>query len=120
MSEMEDEKSWTYGRLPEYLWIGLLLNQYGREQELQKLYKIIVKLHTLAPDMRAPRMSDILSLDVTIQANFYKQIIETASKETLAPLTLIFTLSKAACRHLADLRFLRRPLSAEGRPHQLL
>lgn len=95
MSEMEDEKSWTYGRLPEYLWIGLLLNQYGREQGLQKLYKIIVKLHTLAPDMRAPRMSDILSLDVTIQANFYKQIIETASKETLAPLTLIFTLSKA-------------------------
>ena len=27
---------------------------------------------------------------------------------------------QAACRHLADLRFLRRPLSAEGRPHQLL
>lgn len=94
MSEMKDEKSWTYGRLPEYLWIGLILNQYGREQGLQNLYKIIVELHRLAPDMRAPRMSDILSLDVTIQAVFYKQIIETTSKETLAPLTLVFTLSK--------------------------
>lgn len=94
MSEMKDEKSWNYGRMPEYLWIGLILNEYGREQGLQKLYKIILELHRLAPDMRAPRMSNILSLDETTQANFYKQIIETASKETLAPLTLIFTLSK--------------------------
>ncbi len=94
MSEMEDKKSWPYGRLPEYLWIGLILNEYGREIGLQKLYEIIVKLHKLAPDMRTPRMSDILSLNVTIQADLYKQIIETTSKETLAPLTLIFTLSK--------------------------
>jgi hypothetical protein len=94
MSEIEDEKSWTYGRLPEYLWIGLILNQYGREHGLQKLYKIVMELHRLAPDMRTPRMSDILLLDVTIQADFYRQVIETASKETLAPLTLIFTLSK--------------------------
>jgi len=94
ISEMEDEKSWTYGRLPEYLWIGLILNQCGRELGLQKLYRIITELHRLAPDMHAPRMSDILSLDVNVQANFYKQIIETVSKETLAPLTLVFTLSK--------------------------
>lgn len=94
MSEMEDEKSWTYGRLPEYLWIGLILNQYGRELGLQKLYRIIVELHKLAPDMRTPRISDVLSLDVHVQAAFYKQVIEITSKETLAPLTLIFTLSK--------------------------
>ena len=25
MQEFEDEKSWPYGRMPEYLWIGLLL-----------------------------------------------------------------------------------------------
>ena len=25
MHELEDEKSWTYGRMPEYLWIGLIL-----------------------------------------------------------------------------------------------
>jgi len=94
MSEIEDEKSWTYGRMPEYLWIGLILNQYGRELGLQKLNIIIAELHRLAPDMRAPRMSDILSLDVNVQADFYKQVIEAASKETLAPLTLVFTLSK--------------------------
>lgn len=94
MSEMEDNKSWTYGRLPEYLWIGLILNQYGREKGLQKLYKIIIELHRLAPNIRAPRMSDILSLDTTIQAELYKHIIGIVPKETLAPLTLVFTLSK--------------------------
>ena len=25
MQELNDEKSWSYGRLPEYLWIGLVL-----------------------------------------------------------------------------------------------
>jgi hypothetical protein len=94
MSEMEDERSWTYGRLPEYLWIGLILNQYGRELGLQKLHRIIIELHRLAPNMCALRMSDILSLDVNVQADFYRQIIKSVSKGTLAPLTLVFTLSK--------------------------
>ena len=30
MQELPDEKSWTYGRMPEYLWIGLILKKYGR------------------------------------------------------------------------------------------
>ena len=24
MQELSDEKSWTYGRMPEYIWIGLI------------------------------------------------------------------------------------------------
>ena len=32
MQEFEDEKSWTYGRMPEYLWIGLILKYFGREE----------------------------------------------------------------------------------------
>ena len=31
MPEMTDEKSWTYGRMPEYLWMGLILKQFGRD-----------------------------------------------------------------------------------------
>lgn len=93
-TEMEDEKSWTYGRLPEYLWIGLILDQYGRESGLQRLYRIIVALHELAPDLFAPRLSDILSLGKDTQAELYKRIIASTSKRTLAPLTLFLTLSK--------------------------
>ena len=35
MHELEDEKYWTYGRMPEYLWIGLILKYYGRDEGLQ-------------------------------------------------------------------------------------
>ena len=49
MQEFEDEKSWTYGRMPEYIWIGLILKYYGREEGLRKSYSIISTLHKLAP-----------------------------------------------------------------------
>lgn len=45
MQEFEDEKSWTYGRMPEYIWIGLILKYYGREEGLRKSYSIISTLH---------------------------------------------------------------------------
>ena len=44
MAPLEDEKSWTYGRMPEYLWIGLILHKYGRSEGLKRLYCIIKKL----------------------------------------------------------------------------
>ena len=94
MQEIEDERSWIYGRMPEYLWIGLILNQYGRQQGLSKLYEIITELHSLAPEMLSPRISDVLSLDSTTQEKFYMQITKTVSKETLSPLTIIFTCSR--------------------------
>ena len=31
MTEMTNEKSWSYGRLPEYLWMGFILEKYGRD-----------------------------------------------------------------------------------------
>lgn len=56
MQEFEDEKSWTYGRMPEYLWIGLILKYYGREDGLRKSYGIISALHKLAPDLYTARL----------------------------------------------------------------
>ena len=49
MRELEDEKSWAYGRMPEYLWIGLILKYYGRDEGLRKSYGIISALHKLTP-----------------------------------------------------------------------
>lgn len=66
MKEFEDEKSWTYGRMPEYLWIGLLLKHYGRDEGLRKSYGIISTLHKLAPDLYTARLSQILKLDEDI------------------------------------------------------
>lgn len=76
MAPIEDEKSWTYGRVPEYLWIGLILHKYGRSDGLKRLYHIIKRLHKLAPDLRLPRMSDILALDSRTQIQFFKYIVQ--------------------------------------------
>ena len=71
MHELEDEKSWTYGRMPEYLWIGLLLKYYGRDEGLRMSYGIISELHKLAPGLHTARLSQILKLDENIQKKFF-------------------------------------------------
>ena len=53
MSEFEDEKSWSYGRMPEYLWIGLILKYFGRNEGFKKAYLIVSKLHGLEPSLNA-------------------------------------------------------------------
>lgn len=94
MTPLNDDDSWSHGRLPEYLWIGLVLKKYGRSIGFKKIYKIILILHELAPDLFAPRMSDVLSLKYPIQVSFYKQVLSIVSKDTIAPLTLLLTQSK--------------------------
>lgn len=95
MHELEDEKSWTYGRMPEYLWIGLILKYYGRNEGLKKSYGIISVLHQLAPDLYTARMSQIIKLDADIQRKFYDYIVDIGAKKVLAPLTIFLTTSKA-------------------------
>lgn len=95
MHELEDEKSWAYGRMPEYLWIGLILKYYGREEGFKKLNIIISKLHNLAPELSTARLSHILKLDSDIQKEFYKSIVQIGAGEALAPLTIYLTTSKA-------------------------
>lgn len=95
MQEFEDEKSWTYGRMPEYIWIGLILKYYGREEGLRKSYSIISTLHKLAPDLYTARLSQILKLDIDIQKQFYDYIVYMGVKVALAPLTIYLTTSRA-------------------------
>ena len=91
MQELSDEKSWTYGRMPEYVWIGLILHTLGRNEGLNKLYKIILELHKLAPDLSTARLSQILKLESDIQKKFYNFIVREIGREVLAPLTVIAT-----------------------------
>lgn len=95
MQELEDEKSWMHGRMPEYLWIGMILKCYGQEDGLKKLYYITSTLHKVAPSLHTARMSQILRLDVGIQKRLYDYIIHIGAKKALAPLTIFLTTSKA-------------------------
>lgn len=95
IKEFEDDKSWTYGRMPEYLWIGLLLKHYGREEGMRKSYSIISTLHKLVPHLCTARLSQILKLDEDTQKRFYDYIVCLGVKEALAPLTVFLSSSKA-------------------------
>ena len=94
MQEFEDEKSWTYGRMPEYLWIGLILKYFGREEGLRKIYRIISELHKLAPELCTARLSQILRLHKDVQKKFYEYIVRIGAKESLSPLTIYLTTSQ--------------------------
>ena len=93
--ELSDEKSWTYGRMPEYLWIGLILKKFGRDDGLRKLYSIVSELHKMAPELYTARMSQILRLDGVSQKKFFDFIISVGAKEALAPLTIFLTTTRA-------------------------
>jgi len=95
MKELEDEKSWTYGRMPEYIWIGLILKYFGREEGLKKLYYIISKIHNVAPDLYTVRLSEILKIDTNIQEEIYEYIISLGVKDAISPLTIFLTVSQA-------------------------
>lgn len=95
MSELSDDKSWSYGRIPEYIWIGLIINHYGRVEGLKKMYLIITLLHKINPDLTLPRLSDIIKMEESQQHEFFKSMNSIISSLVLSPLSLILSYSKA-------------------------
>lgn len=97
VSEIGKEGSWYHARLPEYIWMMLILDSYGRKQGLNKCYKILKSLHDLAPALLTPRLSEILKLGDDSQVKFYNAILEVVSPRVMAPLTSILTYSQYPC-----------------------
>lgn len=95
VEEYADDKSWTYGRMPEYLWIGLLFKFLGRDIGLKRLHYIMDLLHKIAPTLRTARMSEILKLSRNDQQQLYDYIVGIGAKKALSPLTVVLTVSYA-------------------------
>lgn len=95
LKELADEKSWTYGRMPEYLWIGLLFKFLGRDVALKRLHYIMDLLHKIAPTLKTARMSEILKLSCDNQQQLYDYIVGIGAKKALSPLTVLLTVSYA-------------------------
>jgi len=94
MTPMSKNETWCFGRLPEYIWIGLIFNEYGRFNGLEKIYYIIKKLNLIDSRIVAPRLSEILSMNNDKQEEFYDYVLTIVDKKVLSPLTLIFTYSE--------------------------
>ena len=92
MTPISKNDTWCFGRLPEYIWIGLILNEYGRRNGIEKIYTIIKKLNSIDSTVVAPRLSEILSMNNDKQEEFYEYVLTRVDKKVLSPLTLIFML----------------------------
>jgi len=83
--------SWAKERLPEYLWLRLILSEYEREEGLKKCMDILYGISKLklSLDLFSPRISDILSLNSDEQRSIYKIIKSYVNAEVLSPMTVI-------------------------------
>ena len=73
---MEDNKSWTYGRLPEYLWVGLVFYKYGRTEGLRRLGVLMGRLSKVEGLMnilvRQSRLSGFIRATVPVIGSHQK------------------------------------------------
>lgn len=84
------QASWFYDRMPEYLWLGLILQKYGRAQGFLECRYIIDELLKRKPELTVPKFSDIFQLPENIQFEYFTLIANHIGKEVLAPLTVLF------------------------------
>lgn len=90
-SEIEKEKSWSHGRMPEYIWIALIIEKYGRKDGMIRVREILKNMSVICPDLKTLRMSEILKLEISIQKKIYSMMCSYISRETLSPMTVFLT-----------------------------
>lgn len=82
--------SWAEERMPEYLWLGLILLHYGRTTGMQKAGNILSEISKFFDTLSQPRMSKIFDLADDKQKLVYEIICKHIEKEVLAPLTILY------------------------------
>lgn len=51
---LDENESWFYGRLPEYLWIGLIIEHYGRVKAIKILVNFMKFIASKIPNISTP------------------------------------------------------------------
>jgi hypothetical protein len=86
----QQKVSWTNDRLPEYLWLGLILMNYERTEGIEKTGRILKEISKLNNAILRPKFSIILSLGESEQEKIYNIICEVVNPNLFAPLTIIY------------------------------
>jgi len=81
--------SWSFERAPEYLWLALILEKYGRNVGLNHCYKIIDYIIKTFPDIHSVRMSAILNSNEALQVQIFEKVKNIVGVEVLSPLTAV-------------------------------
>ncbi|WP_148214691.1 hypothetical protein [Desulforapulum autotrophicum] len=82
--------SWYLHRMSEYLWLGLILLKYGRNEGLNRGMKILFFISKNIKDFSFPKLSKIFSLKNSDQSVIYNIIVNNIDKAVLAPLTVLY------------------------------
>lgn len=82
--------SWTSERLPEYLWLGLILNHYGREKGLKVCENILRQMANINENIVQPKLSSIFNMNKEKQKDIYTVISNYIDPYVLSPLTVLY------------------------------
>ncbi|MCB0309269.1 MAG: hypothetical protein KDD48_07840 [Bdellovibrionales bacterium] len=82
--------SWATERMPEYLWLGLILMSYGRQEGFEKAGRILRTISEEVDALAEPKLSLIFNLPTETQQSVYRIIIGQVSPATLSPLTVLY------------------------------
>lgn len=97
--------NWFTERVPEYLWLGLLLNSFDdRNQGLHEIMQMLQRAFLAAQNLEEPALSKIFALNESIQQSVYQIIEDLELKEPLLPLNLVYSYSEfpVLSKFLAD------------------
>lgn len=87
--------SWSRDKLPQYIWIALILDFCGRDKGLNTLGCIMNDLKE--NDICIAELSEILKLDEKKKQKFYSVIDKYIPKHVLSPLSLVFSSQEYPC-----------------------
>jgi hypothetical protein len=82
--------SWAKERMPEYLWLGLILMEYGREEGFEKAGAILNNISTQVVNLSEPKLSQIFELSYGEQESVYQIILGQVEPCVLSPLTVLY------------------------------
>ena len=98
LGDIANINDWFRERLPEYLWIGLVLDYFkSRRAAIRSLASALKRITLEFPDLIIPRLSTIFELPEKDQKRVFNIIELFIPKEALSPLTIIYTFSEEPC-----------------------
>lgn len=81
--------SWSMERLPEYIWLGLILDSKGRTDGISTCFSMLREIISSFPELSSARISEILDLKEDAQLEIYRIVSKYVDTEILSPLTLV-------------------------------
>ena len=83
-------QSWSKDRMPEYLWLALILMHYGRKDGLEIVGSICYAISEEVSTLVQPQLSMIFELSEENQIKVFNILTKNINPSILAPLTILF------------------------------